>query len=94
MVSRISGLFKRRQDEPDCVEVRGLSSDYIDGELDQADLDRVDAHLEWCAPCRSFFNALKSTVGLLGSFRRREIPPEVRQHIHEALRGEGEEQDR
>ena len=80
MVSRLTGIFKRRND---CHEVRSLSSDYIDGELDHATEDRVKSHLEWCAPCRAFINTLRATVDLLRATPRREVPDDLRQHIHE-----------
>ena len=88
MASRISRLFKRERDDPECVEVRNVSSDYVAGELDQALLDKVNSHLEWCQPCQSFFNTLRATIGLLGSSKKQEASPSFRERLRERLRSE------
>ena len=88
MISRISRLFKKEQDDPECVEVRKLSSDYIDDELDEAALEKVNTHLEWCRPCQSFFATLRATIGLLGSSKKQEASASFRERLRERLRSE------
>ena len=85
MVSRILGMLMRRKMDPDCQEVRDISSDYIDGELNQAAEVRVKSHLEMCGPCTAFVNTLRATVRLLRSTPKRVAPSGLRQRIREAL---------
>ena len=83
-------LFRKHRADDDCVEVRNLSSDHLDGELDQASADMVAAHLEWCPPCRAFFRTLMATVGLLGSSKKQEVPDSFRARLSERLRIEAD----
>ena len=85
MVSRILKLFRRGSDEVDCGHVRGLSSDYIDNELDPKERDRVRAHLEWCGLCLAFINTLRATVSLLGSSEPPKPPPNLKDRIRANL---------
>ena len=87
MVSRFTSLFKR---EGEHSRVRNLSSDYIEGELDQEEVEAVESHLDMCPPCRTFFNTLKATIGLLGSSKRHEPPRSFRERLQERLRLERE----
>ena len=86
MVSRITGIFKRREKDLDCEEVRDLSSDYIDEELDQATADKVSSHLDWCGPCNAFVNTLRATVRILRGMPKSEAPSDLRQRVRENLR--------
>ena len=88
MVSRIIGLFRRRDVEPDCEEVRGLSSDLIDGDLDSAAELRVKSHLEKCGPCNAFVKTLRATVGLLRSSPKRTAPADLKQRIRDNIERE------
>lgn len=88
MVSRLLGLFKGRRDDADCHEVRQLSSDYIDGDLRDADVKRVNRHLEWCPPCNAFIETLRATVNMLRNTPKREAPEDFRQRVREAIEDE------
>lgn len=87
MTSRISRLFKRDR-EVDCGHVRGVSSDYIEGELDEEAAAAVKAHLEWCNACRAFISTLRATIRLLGSSRRPGAPASFRERLRQRLGGE------
>ena len=91
MVSRFLRLFKRRDEDPDCQEVRDLSSEYIDGELDSASEERVKKHLEWCGPCTAFISTLRTTVSMLRSMPRREAPDAFRERVRQAVKNEGDD---
>ena len=67
------------------VALRGMSSDYLDGDLDTETAERVRDHLEWCPPCRSFVDTLKATVGLLSSTARRDAPESFRNRLLKRL---------
>ncbi len=75
MVSRIARLFRRDDTDPDCLEVRESSSDFIDGELDESVAAKITGHLGWCGPCNSFIQTLKATVALLRATPRESAPP-------------------
>ena len=90
MVSRLTRLFRRQKEDTDCHEVRALSSDYIDGELDQAGTDRVKTHLDWCPPCNAFVNTLRATVAMLRDGPRHKASDELRQRIREKVRDSSE----
>ena len=91
MVSRLLGLFKRGDEDPDCHEVRGVSSDYIDGDLDHASEERVRKHLEWCGPCNAFISTLRSTVSMLRSLPKGEASESFRERVREAVKNEGDD---
>ena len=88
MVSRFLRLFKRRDEDPDCHEVRDLSSEYIDGELDEASEERVEKHLQWCSPCSAFLSTLRATVSMLRSMPKREAPDAFRERVRQAVKNE------
>ena len=90
MISRFKGLFSREDKDPDCGEVRDLSSDYIDGDLEAAAADRVKGHLEWCGPCNAFVNTLRSTVNLLRATPRNKAPDDFRERVREKLKADRE----
>jgi predicted anti-sigma-YlaC factor YlaD len=70
------------------MDIRDLSSDYIDGELAQEKIVKLKAHLEWCAPCLAFMNTLRATVGLFGSSDAPEPPASLPERIRESLKRE------
>jgi anti-sigma factor (TIGR02949 family) len=84
MVSRLIGIFRRKQDA-DCQEVHDLSSDFIDEEMDDTSVTRMRSHLDKCPPCRAFVNSLKATVNLLRSTPKNEAPPDFRQRVRDNL---------
>jgi predicted anti-sigma-YlaC factor YlaD len=55
-------MFKRKSE---CQIVQGLLSPYIDEELNPADKERVESHLEGCLECLGELESLRSTVKLL-----------------------------
>ena len=88
MISRLKRIFNREDADPDCGEVRDLSSDYIDEDLDAATADRVKGHLEWCGPCNAFVNTLRATVSLLRATPRRNAPEGFRESVREKLKAD------
>ena len=89
MVSRFLKLFSRNAGDADCREVRDLSSDYIDGELDEASRGRVGEHIGWCGPCSAFINTLRATVNMLRSAPKRDAPEGFPDRVRDAVRNEG-----
>ena len=85
MVSRFLRGFRRPKMDVDCEEVRRLSSDYIDAELDQSSADRVRGHLERCGPCSAFIKTLRATVDMLSSIGKRRADDGFRRRVREAI---------
>ena len=89
MVSRFLGLFSRNDADTDCQEVRDLSSDYIDDELDRASRGRVSEHIGRCGPCNAFINTLRATINMLRSTPRHDAPEGFPDRVRDAVRNEG-----
>lgn len=49
MVSQITRLLGRRP-EPECPEIRMMVSNYLNGDLDAAQTEKIRTHREGCAP--------------------------------------------
>lgn len=64
-------------------------SDYIDGDLDAGERDRVERHVGMCPQCRRLLETLKRTVaGLMGL--RGDATGQVADGVIERLRAEAE----
>ena len=85
MVSRFLRGFRRPKMDVDCEEVRRLSSDYIDAELEQSSAGKVRGHLERCGPCSAFINTLRATVELLSSIGKRRADGGFRRRVRESI---------
>ena len=81
LIGRLTTLLKRM---PECGDVRMKASDYVDGDLEKAHLDRMRAHLGGCEACRAFVDTLVETIRLLGSMNREEPAPAG---LKDAIRG-------
>lgn len=84
MVSRFTRFLGIGRSKSECVEVRELSSAYLDGELDEGKAGEVGSHLDKCAPCRAFFSTLRATVGLLRAATKQSTPDALRERIRDS----------
>lgn len=50
---------------------------YVDGELDPADLARLEIHLEACQRCQDEVRSFRSLQAVTGRLRLKEAPPEA-----------------
>ena len=89
-LQRISKLFGKR--DLDCVEVRKLSSDYLEGDLKPSLLERFQAHISACGPCQAFVESVRSVMGMLADLPKVEAPPDLKRSIIERTtrKGKGE----
>ena len=85
MASRLLGMFRRSDREPDCEDVQAMSSDFIDEELDENAKRRLIAHLEWCGPCTTFINTLRATVGMLRSTPKEAPPADFKNRLRDSI---------
>ena len=51
----------------DCKVARMFISAYIDGEINEADVERLNKHLKRCAECMSFYNSMVTLKRILAS---------------------------
>jgi len=78
--------FLRRRKTEDHAEIAGCCSDYIDGELTEPMLSRLENHLSWCGPCTAFISSLRSTVDSLRGLPAKTPPPELKDAIRREVR--------
>ena len=83
-MNRISRIFRSR--EADCVEVRQLSSDYLEGDLPPSRMERIRAHIAGCGPCQSFVQSLGSIVGMLIRLPSAEASPTFKKSLLDVAR--------
>ena len=69
-----------------CQSVVRELSNFIDGELDGAMMLELERHLNDCADCRLVINQTKKTIEIFCGCEPVELPGEVRNRLHEALR--------
>lgn len=71
-----------------CRNLVEMLTDYIEGNLDPADVERVDAHLGVCPPCVFVVEQLRRTIELTGELRADDvegIEPDVRAELMQAF---------
>ena len=69
-----------------CEAVIREISNYIDGDL-HAELRReIEAHLKDCKDCQVIIDQTKLTVDIFCDSEMVELPDDVRQRLHQALR--------
>ena len=66
--------------------VRGQLSDYLEGDLSDADRERLDRHLDGCAACSAYLRTLRRTIGLLSGLPRQVAPARVKDAIVQRAR--------
>lgn len=75
-----------------CEEALAVVHEYLDGELDPSQHDRVRAHFEVCARC---YPGLQAEEAFRAAVRRAEegctAPPELRDRVLAALAAVGED---
>jgi len=69
-----------------CKGVVREISNYIDGELDAATKQEIERHLGHCDDCAMVVNQTKMTVDIFCDDQPVELPKDVRERLHEALR--------
>lgn len=70
---------------PECKEIFELLSQYLDLELPPEACEKIQAHIEGCAPCVEFAASLRKTVELCRRYRPAELPEPVGQQARQEL---------
>lgn len=69
-----------------CQNVIQELSNFIDGDLDTASKQELESHLKACDECRLVVDQTKRTVKIFCDSEPIELPGEVRDRLHGALR--------
>lgn len=69
-----------------CRQLVDLLSDYVDGELPPKLRRQLEAHVQDCEPCMAFINTFKQTQTMARTLHSEDMPPELRQRLHDFLR--------
>ena len=70
-----------------CREAIDVLDDYLDLTLTPDVLEKLEAHLRVCAPCRAYLATYERTAQLAAKVNRVEMPPEVKQRLRDFLSG-------
>ena len=57
-----------------CQELVELVTDYLEGRLSPADLERFEEHLELCEYCVTYIEQIRASVAVLGTLREDTLP--------------------
>jgi anti-sigma factor RsiW len=69
-----------------CENVIHELSDFIDGDLDAAMKREIESHLGGCKECKLVVNQTKKTIEIFCDSEPVELPGDVRNRLHEAVR--------
>lgn len=61
-------------DHEKCRELFEKLSEYLDNELDTANCDAIEAHLQNCQPCQACLATLQQTVALCRELKASSMP--------------------
>jgi len=73
----------------ECRELLADLSDYLDGDLEQAICDRIEAHLSHCDDCRLMVDTTRKTLVLYRHMGQVEIPAGALDRLWAVLEAEG-----
>ena len=68
-----------------CREAIDVLDDYLESSLTPEVLEKLEAHLRRCAPCRAYLATYERTAQLAAKVNRVEMPPEVKRRLHDFL---------
>ncbi len=92
--NQIRKISRQTEEPPDelpktggteCEEIHDLLSGYIDDELSESEIIRVEDHLAACAQCYSEYEQLQEAVDLVHTFGPMRAPTNLQREIEAAL---------
>lgn len=69
-----------------CNDVIREISNFIDGDLDAAMKHEIEVHLKGCSECAVIVDQTRLTVEIFCDSQLVELPSDVRDRLHQALR--------
>jgi len=70
-----------------CQELVELVTDYLEGALGPADLQRFERHTAGCDDCTRYLQQLRTIIELTGTLTIDDLAPEVENALLDAFRG-------
>jgi len=71
-----------------CQKVVDLFVEYIDGEMEPEQLDRLEEHLSHCPGCVDFLDSYRRTGSVCKEALKKEMPPAMKSSLSQFLRDE------
>lgn len=68
-------------DDDDCAQALARVYEYLDGELNNTDLDRIREHLDDCGPCLAQYDLDIALKALVRRSCRESAPADLRERI-------------
>jgi anti-sigma factor RsiW len=72
-----------------CKQLVELVTPYLEGDLDQPTLDRLEEHLVMCDWCDDYVEQVRATVGALAALPPDPVPERLREAVAAAIRESG-----
>jgi anti-sigma factor RsiW len=69
-----------------CQELVELVTDYLEGALSAADLQRFERHTAGCADCTRYLEQMRVTIRLTGTLTPDDLAPEAEEALLDAFR--------
>jgi predicted anti-sigma-YlaC factor YlaD len=69
-----------------CEDICAQLSDYLNGDVCEAECKLIEEHLKECPPCELMFRSLGLSVEICGQAISAEIPVEVRERLKTFLK--------
>ena len=77
----------RLEDDITCRELVELVTDYVEGALSPAVVERFEAHLVICEGCSTHVEQMRETIRLTGALREEDLEQEVADRLLAAFKG-------
>jgi anti-sigma factor RsiW len=73
-------------DELTCKQLVEIVTEFLEGTLPRETRQRFDAHLNVCAPCRTYLEQMRKTIALTGRLREEDLEPETKNRLLDLFR--------
>ena len=71
-----------------CEEILNILSDYVDGELPEAQCAEIKEHMKACSHCREFVETFRKSLDLTHKLDHKHPPENVCESVLRAIRKE------
>jgi hypothetical protein len=65
----------------DCRRIAEILGEYLEGTLPRDTAERLEWHLDGCAPCVAFVNTYRGTIDAARTLREVEVPAELKRRL-------------
>jgi anti-sigma factor RsiW len=73
-------------DDLACTDEVEIMTDYLEGALPPAEVQRLERHLQTCPGCTEYLAQMRTIAGSLRPLREDSIPDEMRDRLIDAFR--------